>query len=73
VRTVLAFGTGIAVGAGLTYLADPDHGTSRRADARRWALAQSRAQAANAATAAAGAARSYLSAAVTGFQESVSA
>jgi hypothetical protein len=70
IRTVLAFSTGLAVGAGVSYLADPDHGPQRRDEARSWAWQQGRAQAANAATGAAGAAISYLEAAVDGFLES---
>lgn len=71
IRTLLAFGTGLAVGATATYLADPDHGQERRGDAGRWALAQGREQAVHAARSATTAARSYTGAAVEGFLESV--
>jgi hypothetical protein len=70
VRTLFALGVGAALGAGVTYLGDPDHGTARRVEARRWALAQGRAQAASAATAAVQAARTYAVAAAEGFRES---
>lgn len=71
IRTLLAFGTGIAVGATATYLADPDHGPERRVEAGRWALAQGREQAVHAARTATTAARSYTGAAVEGFLETV--
>lgn len=45
IRTLLALGVGAAVGAGVTYLGDPDHGDQRRVEARRWALSQGRQQA----------------------------
>lgn len=45
IRTLLALGVGAAMGAGVTYLGDPDHGDERRVEARRWALARGRQQA----------------------------
>lgn len=70
IRSMLAFGLGAAVGAGVTYLGDPDHGAERRVEVRRWALAQGRQQAAVAAGAAVQAARGYAVAAAEGFRES---
>lgn len=69
IRTLLAFGTGAVVGAGIVYLGDPDHGHDRRGEARSWALAQGREQATAATAAAARSARSYLAAAVEGYRE----
>lgn len=71
IRTLLAFGAGAALGAGVTYLGDPDHGGGRRVEARRWAVAQGRQQAASATTAALRAARTYAVAAAEGFRESI--
>ena len=70
VRTLLALGVGAAVGAGVTYLGDPDHGDQRRVEARRWALARGRQQALEVATATLRAGRSYATAAAEGFRES---
>lgn len=70
IRTLLALGVGAAVGAGVTYLGDPDHGDQRRVEARRWALARGRQRALGAASSALRAGRSYASAAVEGFRES---
>lgn len=70
IRTVLTFGLGAATGAGLTYLADPDHGTDRRLDARRWAMARGREQATVAVGAALQALRTCAVAAAEGFRES---
>lgn len=69
IRTMLALGIGAAVGAGVTYLGDPDHGVQRRAEAARWALAQGREQAATMLTTALQAGRTYASAALEGFRE----
>lgn len=69
IRTMLAFGLGAAVGAGVTYLGDPDHGEDRRAEAGRWALARGREQAATAMTVAMQAGRTYALAAIEGFRE----
>lgn len=69
IRTILAFGLGAAVGAGVTYLGDPDHGTDRRAEAGRWAVARGREQAAAAMTTALQAGRTYAVAAIEGFRE----
>ena len=70
IRTLLALGVGAAMGAGVTWLADPDHGELRRDEARRWALAQGRQQALGAAEAMMRAGRSYATAAAEGFRES---
>lgn len=69
IRTVLSFGMGAAVGAGVTWLKDPDHGRERRAEARRWAMAQGRRQAAAGAKRTLQAARQYGEAALEGFRE----
>lgn len=70
IRTLLAVGVGAALGAGAIYLGDPDHGSERRVEARRWAVAQGRQQAAVAATSALRLARGYAAAALEGFHES---
>lgn len=69
IRTILAFGVGAAVGAGVTYLGDPDHGDHRRAEAGRWAVTRARQQAATVMARALRAARTYVSAAIEGFRE----
>lgn len=69
IRTVLAFGLGAAVGAGVTYLGDPDHGDERRVEARRWALARGRERAVATLSAVAHAGRTYAAAAIQGFRE----
>lgn len=71
IRTMLAFGLGAAVGAGVTYLGDPDHGDERRVEARRWALARGRERAVAALSATAQAGRTYTAAAIQGFREGV--
>ena len=70
IRTLLALGVGAAMGAGVTYLGDPDHGDQRRVEARRWALDRGRQQARDVAIATLRAGRSYASAAAEGFRES---
>jgi hypothetical protein len=45
VRSVLAFATGAAAGAGAIYFLDPEHGPARRREARRNALTVARTQA----------------------------
>lgn len=70
IRTLLAVGVGAALGAGATYLGDPDHGSERRVEARRWAVAQGRQQAATAVASALRVARGYAAAALEGFRES---
>lgn len=70
IRTLLAFGLGTAVGAGVGYLGDPDHGGARRVDARRWALTRGRQQGAVVAGTALQATRTWATAAVEGFRES---
>jgi len=72
IRTLLAFGAGAALGAGVTYLGDPDHGGDRRGDARRWAIARGREQATAAAAGTGRALRAYMLAAVEGFRETTS-
>ena len=42
IRTLLTLTTGAALGAGATYLLDPEHGEERRRDARRYALRHAR-------------------------------
>lgn len=69
IRTMLAFGLGAAVGAGATYLGDPDHGVQRRAEAGRWAVARGREQAVTILAAGVQASRTYVSAALEGFRE----
>ncbi len=66
---MLAFGVGAAVGAGVTYLSDPDHGDERRAEAGRWAVTRGRQQAATVMTTALQAGRTYALAAIEGFRE----
>ena len=70
IRTLLAVGVGATLGAGATYLGDPDHGPQRRIEARRWAVAQGRQQATVVATSSLRVARGYAMAAVEGFRES---
>lgn len=69
IRTMLAFGLGAAVGAGVTYLGDPDHGDERRIEARRWAMARGRERAMAAVSATVRAGRTYTAAAIQGFRE----
>lgn len=68
-RTLFAFSVGAAVGAGVTYLGDPEHGQQRRVEARRWAMAQGREQARAATAAALRSAQSYARAAIDGYRE----
>lgn len=70
IRTLLAVGVGAALGAGATYLGDPDHGSQRRVEARRWALSHGRRRATAAAVSCVAAARVYAGAALDGFRES---
>lgn len=42
IRTLLALATGAALGAGWTYLSDPDHGPDRRREALTTALERGR-------------------------------
>jgi hypothetical protein len=42
VRTLLSWTTGAAMGAGVMYLLDPEHGRARRRDARAQAAQQAR-------------------------------
>jgi hypothetical protein len=69
IRTLLTLGVGAAMGAGVTYLADPDHGAQRRAEARRWAMAQGRQQLATAGAATARAVQGTVVAAVEGYRD----
>ncbi len=71
IRTMLAFGLGAAVGAGVTYLGDPDHGDERRVEARRWVLARGRERTVAALSATVQAGRTYATAAIQGFREGV--
>jgi hypothetical protein len=71
IRTLLALGVGAAVGAGVTWLGDPEHGPARRVEARRWAMAQGRQQGAAALRSGVRAARTWAVAAADGFRESV--
>jgi hypothetical protein len=50
VRTLLTLSTGAALGAGVMYLLDPEHGPDRRREARREAARRGRASAAGAVT-----------------------
>lgn len=70
IRTLLALGVGAAVGAGVTYLGDPDHGDVRRVEARRWAMSQGRQQAAALARRALATVRTAGEALVEGYAES---
>jgi hypothetical protein len=70
IRTLLALGVGAAVGAGVTYLGDPDHGDARRVEARRWALSQGRQHAAALARRALATVRTAGDALAEGYQES---
>jgi hypothetical protein len=49
VRSLLSLTTGAALGAGAMYLLDPDHGPTRRQEARRSAYREGRRVAADAA------------------------
>lgn len=69
VRTLLAFGAGVMVGAGASYLGDPEHGRQRRGEARSWAVARGRERVGTTAGAAARSARSWVSAAAEGYRE----
>lgn len=73
VRTLLALGVGAAMGAGVTYLGDPDHGDERRVEARRWALSQGRQQATVLARRALATVRTSAEALLAGYQESQAA
>jgi len=69
IRTLLTLGVGAAMGAGVTYLADPDHGAERRVQARRWAMAQGREQLATAGAATVRAVQGTVVAAVEGYRD----
>lgn len=69
VRSLLTLGTGAALGAGAMYLLDPEHGPSRRREARRSALREARRGAVRAAARAAKQAEDVAVAAVTGYAE----
>ncbi|MTV27479.1 hypothetical protein FTX61_18975 [Nitriliruptoraceae bacterium ZYF776] len=69
IRSVLAFLSGAAVGAGAMYLNDPDLGPARRREARRDALGKAKQGAAGVARSAAQQARDVAVSAVQGYTE----
>jgi hypothetical protein len=69
VRSLLSLSTGAALGAGAMYLLDPDHGPTRRREARRTALREARRGAVTATVRAARQAEEVASAAITGYVE----
>jgi hypothetical protein len=70
VRTLLTWSTGAAMGAGVMYLLDPEHGPSRRRDARRQAARQAREGVVRAALDARRRGEEVALAAVAGYQQS---
>ncbi|MEX1164098.1 MAG: hypothetical protein WEB03_11015 [Nitriliruptor sp.] len=69
VRSLVTLGTGAALGAGVMYLLDPDHGPERRREARRSALREARRGAVRVAVRAAERAEEVATAAVAGYVE----
>jgi hypothetical protein len=67
IRSLVTLGTGAALGAGVMYLLDPDHGEVRRREARRTALREARRGAVRAARRALERADEVASAAATGY------
>ena len=70
VRSMLTLSTGAALGAGVMYLLDPEHGASRRRDARRQVLRQAQQGARRAVIDARRQAAELSAAAVTGYHRS---
>jgi hypothetical protein len=69
-RTLLTWTTGAAMGAGVMYLLDPEHGPARRRDARQQAAQQARDGVVRAALDARRHGEEVARAAVVGYQES---
>ena len=70
VRSMLTLSTGAALGAGVMYLLDPEHGAARRRDARRQLLRQARQGAGRAVVDARRRAAELSAAAITGYHQS---
>lgn len=66
-RTVITFSAGATVGASAMYLLDPEHGASRRREARRSAIRRARAGAVDLAADARRRAEEMVRAAVEGY------
>ena len=70
VRTMLTWTTGAAMGAGVMYLLDPEHGPARRREARHQAARQARQGVVRAALDARRRGEEVALAAVAGYQQS---
>ncbi len=69
IRTIVTFSTGAALGAGATYLLDPEHGAARRREARRQALRKARSGAVDVLRDGRGRAEALVLSAVSGFEQ----